>query len=122
MYKLPNARLAITQAVLMAIVSWMFILWLIGIPFLANKCLYFNLYFFVGIGFFAFIIICAIIISIPLVCPKCGKRIAFKNKPPPILFDIDAFKQQFLLEDVRRKWTKCPHCEAEISLEYKDNI
>ena len=113
MYKLPNARLAVIQALLMAVASWVFSLWLIGLPFLGSR-----FYIFGGLSACGFLCICVIIASIPLICPKCGKKLAFRSKPLPFLLDWAAFKQQYFpFEAVSRKRAKCPHCEADISLQ-----
>ena len=114
MYNLPNPRLAVIQALLMATGSWVFSLWLLGLPFLGSR-----FYIFTGLSVCGFLIICIIIASMPLICPKCGKRLAFTSKPLPFLPDWAAIKQQYFpFEAVSRKRAKCPHCEAEISLQY----
>jgi ABC-type transport system involved in multi-copper enzyme maturation permease subunit len=116
MYNLPNARLALIQAVLMAVGSWLFTLWFIGLPFLYSR-----FYIYGGLSVFGFLSICVIIASIPLICPKCGKRLALTTKQPlPLLPDWASIKQQYFPFDaISRKRTTCPHCDAEISLQYK---
>ena len=112
MYNLPNARLAVLQAVLMAVGSWVFSLWLIGLPFLYSR-----FYFFGGLAVSSLLCLSTIIVSIPLICPKCGKNLAFTSKPSAFLADWKATKQQYFpSQAVRQKRAKCPHCEAEISL------
>ena len=114
MYNLPNARLAVIQALLMALGSWVFSLWLIGLPFFGSRS-----YIFGGLSVCGILVICIIIVSIPLICPKCGKRLAFTKQYPPLLPDWAAIKQQYFpFEAVSRKRAKCPHCGAEISLQY----
>jgi len=116
MYNLPNARLAVLQTVLMAVGSWVLSLWLIGLPFLISR-----FYIFSGLSVCGILVICIIIASIPLICPKCGKRLAFTTKQYlPLLPDWAAIKQQYFpFEAIIRKRTTCPHCDAEISLQYK---
>jgi ribosomal protein S27AE len=112
-YNLPNARLAVIQTLLMAVGSWVFSLWLIRLPFLGSRS-----YIFGGLSVCGILVICIIISSIPLICPKCGKRMAFTKQYPPFLPDWEAIKQQYFpVEAVSRRHAKCPHCGAEISLQ-----
>ena len=115
MTELPNPRTARVQALLAAFASWVFVLWLVGMPFLASRP-----YVFAGLFVSAIIWAGVIVISLSLKCPHCGKSIAIKTQSPPRLGpDWQAARKQFFpIEAFLGKATSivCPHCGVQLSI------
>jgi DNA-directed RNA polymerase subunit RPC12/RpoP len=98
------------QLLLTALASWVFLLWVLGLPFFFSKN-----YFYVGLFFSACAWTVVIAISLLLKCPQCKKNIVFETKQPTPRLSPDwkALRKQFLpIEAVFGKDTVivCPHC------------
>jgi DNA-directed RNA polymerase subunit RPC12/RpoP len=112
MMELARPMLARVQALLAALASWIFVLWLAGLPFVASHS-YGQSYFYVGLAILAVLWVWVIVTSIPLMCPYCGKRISFTSKPARLSPDWQALREQFMPIDAlrgNRSIMVCPHC------------
>jgi len=115
MVELPNPMTARVQALLAALASWVFVLWLVGLPFFASRP-----YFFAGFFASAFLWLVVIGVSLTMRCPHCGKSIAFANKPQRLGPDWKAGRKQFFpIEAVMGKpsLVVCPHCGTNLSVD-----
>jgi rRNA maturation protein Nop10 len=115
MVELPNPRTARVQALLGALASWVFVFWLVGLPFFASRP-----YLFIGL--FASVVLWLVVIAISLTmkCPHCGKSIAIANRPQRLGPDWKAGRKQFFpIEAVMGKpcLVVCPHCGTSLSID-----
>ena len=114
MVELPNPQTARMQMLLGAFASWLFTLWLVGLPFLMSRP-----YFLGGLFISAVIWGVALFISISLKCPVCGKSIAFAKQSSSLGPQWSALRRQFFpVEAVIGKvdMAVCPHCNTQLTV------
>jgi uncharacterized protein YbaR (Trm112 family) len=104
------------QLQLTALASWVFLLWVLGLPFFFSKN-----YFYVGLLSSACAWTVVIAISLLLKCPQCKKNIVFVTKQSKLCLGPNwkALRKQFLpIEAVLGKASVivCPHCGTHISV------
>jgi hypothetical protein len=112
MTKFPNPRAARLQALLAALASWMFVLWLAGLPFAASQT-----YIFAGLYALAALWLTVIAISFQMKCPNCGKSVAITQGPTRLGADWTAIRKQFFPAEAllgRPSITACPHCSTNL--------
>jgi predicted RNA-binding Zn-ribbon protein involved in translation (DUF1610 family) len=114
MVRLPNPGTARIQALLGASVSWLFILWVVGLPFFASRT-----YVIGGLIVLATLVFLVIAVSLALKCPRCGRNIALVSNAPRLAPDWQAARRQFFPTDALLGMptsSVCPHCGVEISI------
>ena len=114
MVELPNPQTARMQMLLGTFASWLFALWLLGLPFFMSRP-----YFFGGLFISAVIWGGVLAISIALKCPVCGKGIAFAKQHPGLGPQLSALRRQFFpVEAVLGKVdiAVCPHCDTQLTV------
>jgi len=114
--ELLNPKTIRLQSLLAAIASWVFLLWVLGLPFFFSK-----IYFFVGLFVSACTWGVAIAVSLLLKCPQCSKHIMFETKQPAPRLGPDwaALRKQFLPFEAASGKTMlitCPHCGTQFSV------